>query len=83
MTTRPEHEEIHRQTLERKSDRLHRLQAPVTLAHRADETGEPPPTEFYELRDNLARNAGAVSVSQTIGAGQFPTSGGSVGLAQR
>jgi hypothetical protein len=26
----------------------------ATLAARADEAGGPPPTKFYELRDNLA-----------------------------
>jgi lipopolysaccharide/colanic/teichoic acid biosynthesis glycosyltransferase len=27
--------------------------APVTLATRADEAGGPPPSKFYERRDNL------------------------------
>jgi hypothetical protein len=30
--------------------------APVTLATRADEAGGPPPSKFYERRDNLQDN---------------------------
>jgi hypothetical protein len=33
----------------------------ATLAARADEAGGPPPTKFYELRDNLRPRAEALS----------------------
>ena len=34
------------------------LFALATLPAAADEAGEPPPTKFYELRDNLRRSVG-------------------------